>query len=65
VGKDIGQYFEHIGFTVLAEWYILSEFHGSKENNTQGRLGDLRGKPTAEQLQGVKEDATHICKTPE
>jgi multimeric flavodoxin WrbA len=65
VGKDIGQYFEHIGFTVLAEWYVLSEFHGSKESNTQGRLGDLRGKPTAEQLQVIKDDATRICKMPE
>jgi flavodoxin len=65
VGKDIGQYFDHIGFTVVAEWYVLSEFHGSKEHNTQGRLGDLRGKPTAEQLQGIKDDAIRLCKPPE
>jgi multimeric flavodoxin WrbA len=45
VGKDMGQYFDHIGFTVVAEWYVLSEFHGSKEANREGRLGDLRGKP--------------------
>ena len=65
VGKDIGQYFEHIGFTVVAEWYVLSEFHGSIEQSTQGRLGDLRGKPSVEQLQKIKDDATHICKTSE
>ena len=64
VGKDIGQYFDHIGFTVAAEWYILCEFHGSIEHSTQGRLGDLRGKPTAEQLRGIKDDAVRICKTP-
>jgi hypothetical protein len=64
VGKDIGQYFEHIGFTVLAEWYVLSEFHGSIENSTQGRLGDLRGKPTAAQLQGIKDAVSRIVKTP-
>ncbi len=64
VGKDIGQYFEHIGFTVIAEWYVLSEFHGSIENSTQGRLGDIRGKPTAEQLQGIKDAANRIAKTP-
>lgn len=64
VGKDIGQYFEHIGFTIAAEWYVLSEFHGSKEANRQGRLGDLRGKPTAEQLQGIKEEAKRIVATP-
>jgi flavodoxin len=60
VGKDIRQYFEHIGFNVIDEWYILSEYHGSTENSTLGRLGDIRGKPTAEQLQVIKEDAKRI-----
>ncbi len=62
VGKDIGQYFEHLGFTVIDEWYVLSEFHGSLEHSTQGRLGDVRGKPTAEQLQVIKDDAKRIGK---
>jgi hypothetical protein len=48
------QYFEHIGFTILNEWYILSEFHGSIENSTKGRMGDIRGKPTFEDLQKIK-----------
>jgi flavodoxin len=61
VGKDLGQYFDHIGFTVIAEWYVLSEFFGSKEANREGRLGDLRGKPTAEQLQGIKDNAKQIA----
>lgn len=60
VGKDLGQYFEHLGFTVIDEWYVLSEFHGSLEHSTQGRLGDVRGKPTAEQLQVIKDDAKRI-----
>jgi hypothetical protein len=62
VGKDIGQYFEHIGFNVLDEWYVLCEFHGSVEHSTQGRLGDIRGKPTAEQLQVIKDDAKRLGK---
>jgi flavorubredoxin len=62
VGKDIRQYFEHIGFNIIDEWYILSEFKGSLENSTQGRLGDIRGKPTAEQLQVIKEDSKRIAK---
>ncbi len=61
VGKDIGQYFEHIGFTIIEEWYILSEFHGSVENSTQGRMGDIRGKPTAIELQKIKENATQVA----
>jgi flavodoxin len=60
VGKDIGQYFEHIGIHVVAEWYVLSEFHGAKEPNRAGRLGDLRGKPDAEQLALIKEKAANI-----
>ena len=61
VGKDMRQYFEHIGFNVTDEWYILSEFHGSIENSTQGRMGDIRGKPTSEDLQRIKEDARRLA----
>ena len=62
VGKDIRQYFEHIGFNVIDEWYVLSEYHGSLENSTQGRMGDIRGKPTYEQLQAIKYDSKRIGK---
>jgi hypothetical protein len=55
------QYFEHIGFTVIDEWYILSEFHGSMENSTKGRMGDIRGKPTSEDLQKIKEDSKRVA----
>ena len=48
VGKYVGQFFEHLGFTVLDECYVLSEFHGSEERSTKGRMGDIRGKPTEE-----------------
>ena len=61
-GKYMAQFFEHIGFTVLDEWYILSEFHGSLEFSTQGRLGDLRGKPTQEELLSIKKDAESLVK---
>lgn len=54
---NIGQFFEHLGFTVYDEWYILSEFHGSEERSTQGRMGDIRGKPTKEELGQIKENA--------
>jgi hypothetical protein len=62
VGKDLGQYFEHLGFTVIDEIYVLSEFHGSLEHSTLGRCGDIRGRPTEEQLQVIKEDAKRIGK---
>jgi flavodoxin len=60
-GKDMAQYFEHIGFSVAAEWYVLSEFHGSLENSTLGRMGDIRGKPTADDLNKIKEETKKLA----
>jgi flavorubredoxin len=60
-GKYIAQFFEHVGFTVLGEWYILSEYHGNVENSTLGRMGDIRGKPNAEDLQKIIQDAKNIA----
>jgi flavodoxin len=61
VGKDMRQFFEHIGFSVIDEWYVLSEFHGSLENSTKGRMGDIRGKPTEEELLKIKKDVANIA----
>lgn len=61
-GKYIGQFFEHVGFTVIDEWYVLSEFHGREDYSTKGRMGDIRGKPTKEDLLKVREDAESIGK---
>jgi len=52
-GKYAGQFFEHLGFTVWDEWYVVGEFHGSEEASTRGRLGDIRGRPNAEDLRKV------------
>jgi hypothetical protein len=61
-GKYIAQFFEHLGFNVIAEWYVLSEFHGNLENSTLGRMGDIRGKPTDAELQKLKEDAAQLAR---
>ncbi|MBN2060043.1 MAG: flavodoxin domain-containing protein [Deltaproteobacteria bacterium] len=62
-GLYAGQFFEHLGFKVLAEWYILGEFHGSEDASTRGRLGDIRGLPNKEDLDKVKRDASRIIST--
>ena len=54
VGKYMGQFFDHLGFLVLDEWYVLSEFHGSEDNSTKGRMGDIRGLPTAQDLEEIR-----------
>ena len=61
-GKTMRQYFEHFGFNVIAEWYIPSEFHGREDLNTQGMLGDIRGKPTADDLAKIKKKAQQLAK---
>src|SRR4030067_2564364 len=60
-GKYMRQFFEHLGFTILDEMYVLSEFHGSLENSTMGRMGDIRGKPTEVQLRKIKEAAKRLA----
>jgi hypothetical protein len=53
-GKYMGQFLEHIGFGVPAEWYIVGEYHGSFELSTMGRLGDVRGRPNQQDLEEVR-----------
>ncbi|WP_455277186.1 flavodoxin family protein [[Eubacterium] cellulosolvens] len=60
--KFIGQFFEHLGFTVVYELQVLSEFHGSEERSTKGRMGDIRGKPTDEELEKIAEKVEEISK---
>jgi FMN-dependent NADH-azoreductase len=55
-----GQFFEHLGFTIVGEWYVVGEFHGSLEASTKGRLGDIRGRPNQEDLHNVKHDAIQL-----
>ena len=62
-GKTMRQYFEHFGFNVICEWYIISEFHGREDMSTLGKLGDIRGKPTVDELEKIKKDAQQIAKS--
>jgi len=47
----------------MGEWYILGEFHGSEEMSTKGRMGDIRGRPSEEDLKKVKRDAATLFLT--
>lgn len=61
-GLYAGQFFEHLGFTILDEWYVVGEFHGLEEASTQGRLGDIRGLPSKDDLDKVKRDAAKVVR---
>jgi multimeric flavodoxin WrbA len=62
VGKYIGQFFEHLGFDVKGEWYEIGEFHGWDAGSTRGRLGDIRGRPNAEDLSLVELKTRQLVK---
>jgi len=53
--KYASQYFEHLGFTILDELYVVGEFHGSEKASTKGRLGDIRGRPDEKDLADVRQ----------
>jgi flavodoxin len=59
-GKYMRQVFEHLGFEVKGEWYVVGEYHGSEEKSTKGRLGDIRGRPNDEDLSKVESDTIKI-----
>jgi len=59
-GKYLGQFFDHLGFNVLDEWYVVGEFHGNEEYSTRGRMGDIRGRPNQEDLKKIREDTIKL-----
>ena len=62
-GKYMAQLFEHLGFEVAAEWYVVGEFQNGKEFNTMGRLGDIRGRPNEEDLAKVRKDVSTLVQS--
>jgi flavodoxin len=60
VGKYMGQFFEHIGYEVTGEWYVIGEFHGNEKNSTMGRLGNIKGRPDRQDLSRVKNDVLEL-----
>ena len=45
--KYMGQLLDHLGYTIVGEWYVVGEYMGElSKHSTGGRLGDIRGRPT-------------------
>lgn len=61
-GDYAGQFFDHIGFTVLDKWYILCEFKGDLAASTEGKMGDIRGLPTEDDLSKIRTEAFKLAK---
>jgi multimeric flavodoxin WrbA len=62
-GKLLVQEFEHLGFRVEGEWYLVGEFHGWKEGSTKGKLGDIRGRPNSHDLKLVEEKTANLIRS--
>ncbi len=60
VGKYLGQFFAHIGFSVRGEWYTVGEFHNNLKNSTEGRLGNIVGRPNEADLAEIRENVRHL-----
>ena len=62
--KFMGQLYDHLGYTVVGEWYIVGEYKTDRVRNHSigGRLGDIRGRPNTEDLKEVVEKVKGILK---
>ncbi|TIH15886.1 hypothetical protein D0S45_09905 [Marinifilum sp. JC120] len=63
--KYMGQLFDHLGVTVADEWSIVGAFVPEKMQhfNTSGRLGDIEGRPNADDLKQVRERTVGLLGT--
>jgi len=63
--KFMGQLYDHLGYTIVGEWYIVGEYKtdGSRDRSINGRLGDIRGRPNIDDLKEVAEKVKGILRT--
>ena len=62
VVKYMGQLFDHLGFEIIGEWYVVGEFLGGnlQHLSLNGRLGNIQGRPNEADLQEVTQKVTGI-----
>jgi hypothetical protein len=63
VGEYLGQLFEHIGYRVAAQWFTVGEFHGREEFSTKGRMGNIKGRPNAQDLAEIEGKVSELIKS--
>ncbi|MDC7219485.1 MAG: flavodoxin domain-containing protein [Spirochaetales bacterium] len=47
-------FLEHIGYSVLDQWHTLGEFHNRHDLSTQGRMGNILGRPNENDLLDIE-----------
>ena len=63
VAKYLGQFFEHLGFEIKGEWYTVGEFHGRNELSSDGRLGNIIGRPDKDDLAEIEKNVQKLLKS--
>ncbi len=54
--KYMGQMFDHLGYTILGEWYIVGDYTENMDYaSKEGRLGNIKGRPNEKDLEDVEE----------
>jgi len=63
--KYMGQLFDHLGFEIVAEWYIIGEYPTQgrmKDFSELGRLGNIAGRPSDADLEDVAARVTGVLR---
>ena len=60
-GKTIRQYIEHFGYIILGECMLSESPTEEKTWAHKGKLGDIKGKPTLDELAKIKKDAKQLA----
>jgi hypothetical protein len=63
--KYLGQLLDHLGYEVVAEWYIIGEYPGKgrlKGYSAGGRLGNIEGRPNEADLADVAERVAGVLR---
>jgi multimeric flavodoxin WrbA len=58
--KYMTQFFEHLRFFVLEEWYVVGEFVNNEILSTKGSLGDIRGRPNKNDLLNIESKVNNL-----
>jgi hypothetical protein len=63
--KFMGQLYDHLGYTIVSEWYIVGEYltDNLRSRSVDGRLGDIRGRPNQNDLHEVREQVLGLIKS--
>lgn len=60
--KYMEQFFEHLRFSVLGEWYVVGEIKGDETYSSEGTLGDIKGRPSDEDLSDVSAKVENVIR---